>query len=312
MLFCAAVRSVSALPSDAVKNLAENAFKKKNPQEIISVFEQEISKLTQPDSKAEALVLLAQYEEHIGSNRSAARRYKQAAALDLSKELRSSLLLNAVRALLHTGEVKEARQLLSGISGGLSGGIQNPLYRMGAVYEAWLLLAENRFDEALVLIKRYAASGLFTNYQKALLFTLWWVDTDTSAKNELLKMYPSSPEAAAVRGEITVLPGTFWYLLPRINETADMPQTADINAPHTQQEKAAQPLYYQLGFYKTKKYADRLSRKLKKDGFDARITTEKRASGTVYFIVYVEEDSSGNMAIRLKDAEYEASPVFSR
>ena len=46
-----------------------------------------------------------------------------------------------------------------------------------------------------------------------------------------------------------------------------------------------------------------------KKGFDAFITSEKRASGTVYYIVLVREDKTGNVAERLRSAGYDCYAV---
>ena len=48
---------------------------------------------------------------------------------------------------------------------------------------------------------------------------------------------------------------------------------------------------------------------VKAKGFDAFITTEKRASGTTYYIVLVREDKTGNVADRLRSSGYDCYGV---
>ncbi|WP_253812751.1 SPOR domain-containing protein [Treponema vincentii] len=76
------------------------------------------------------------------------------------------------------------------------------------------------------------------------------------------------------------------------------------------EETHAKPTYYQLGFYKTKKYAEALAADLQKKQFTPIIKEETRPSGTVYFAVLVKENAAGDMGLRLKDAGYEAFPIF--
>ena len=84
-------------------------------------------------------------------------------------------------------------------------------------------------------------------------------------------------------------------------------QSAKADAGYEAQAKAA---YYQLGFYKTKKYAEALAADLQKKHFTPIIKEEMRPSGTVYFAVLVKENAAGDMGLRLKDAGYEAFPIF--
>ena len=231
------------------------------------------------------------------------------------------------------------------------------------MYDTWRLLAEDRADRAAPLITAYTKKKTFSEYHPALLFTLWWVNGDEEAKQRLLKDYPSSMEAAAANGAVTVQPSAFWYLMPRSelaqqpaardavsktsasSETAKtlqqpntasqskpsatapakaaqalqqnnaVPQSQSAAAPQPAKESAAhsaqaQPSYYQLGFYKTKKYAEALAADLQKKHFTPIIQEETRPSGTVYFAVLVKENAAGDMGLRLKDAGYEAFPIF--
>ena len=93
--------------------------------------------------------------------------------------------------------------------------------------------------------------------------------------------------------------------------TAVSASSSGTAAQHTHADTVqAKALYYQLGFYKTKQYAERLAEELQKKQFRPIIKEETRPSGTVYFAVLIEENAAGDIMLRLKDAGYEAFPVF--
>lgn len=330
-----------ALPS-AVRNLAQKAFAQKTAAEVRQFFEKNIATLPNAQAQVQALMLLADYEQYHGNYSNAAECYRRAAGLDTS-EGKTALLLDAVRALLCGGSFDSARSLLTEIAAALPVSDDDPYYRRAAVYDTWRLLAEDRADRAVPLITAYTKKKAFEDYHPALLFTLWWVNGDEDAKQRLLKEYPSGMEAAAVNGTVTVQPSTFWYLMPKSTlaqqpviggadtKTGAARKTEVISAQPSKQsnpspqsaataaqsEKAAateethaKPTYYQLGFYKTKKYAEALAADLQKKQFIPIIKEETRPSGTVYFAVLVKENAAGDMGLRLKDAGYEAFPIF--
>lgn len=295
----------------AVKNLVQKAFTQKTEESVRKFFEKNMTELPNTQARIHALTLLAAYEQQCGNYAYAASWYVQAARLE-STEGKNTFLLDAVQALLCGGEYDRASSLLATIAEGLPVDAENAYYRRYAVYNTWRMLAEGMTDKALTLIKKYATQHAFAAYHPALLFTLWWVSGDSSIKEELCKKYPTSIEAAAVNGTVTVHPSTFWYLMPKgaslEKDTADV--TVSQKQDDTAHRKAAKPSYYQLGFYRTKKYAQALVDDLQKSRFNPIIKEEIRPSGTLYFAVLVQENESGTMGILLKNAGYEAFPVF--
>lgn len=122
----------------------------------------------------------------------------------------------------------------------------------------------------------------------------------TGTSSEATKVSPQSAAASK--------PGTAAKTEPssaQSSKTATQPVKSGTG--HETQARAA---YYQLGFYKTKKYAEALAADLQKKHFTPIIKEETRPSGTVYFAVLVKENAAGDMGIRLKDAGYEAFPIF--
>ena len=362
MLYAGSRVFADAALQPAVQSLAQKAFTQKTAADVRQFFEKHLGTLPNAPAQVQALTLLAEYEQHNGHYLQAAACYQRAAGLDTS-DGKTALLLDAVRTLLCGGSLDSARSLLSDIAASLPVSDENPYYRRAAVYDTWRLLAEDRADRAAPLITAYTKKKTFSEYHPALLFTLWWVNGDEEAKQRLLKDYPSSMEAAAANGAVTVQPSAFWYLMPRSelaqqpaarnavsktsasSETAKtlqqpntasqskpsatapakavqalqqnnaVPQSQSAAAPQPAKESAAhsaqaQPSYYQLGFYKTKKYAEALAADLQKKHFTPIIQEETRPSGTVYFAVLVKENAAGDMGLRLKDAGYEAFPIF--
>lgn len=316
--FWAAIAESALLP--AVKALAEKAFAQKNTAAVSAVFQKGIDSLPQQQAQCQALRLWADYETHAGAYSEAASHYRQAAKLCSDNEL----LLHAIKAQLCGGDFEAARRSLKEIFALLPQTEADRRYRTAAVYTAWLLLAEDTATRAIPLLKRYAEMQAFAEYHPALLFTLWWADADENAKRRLLQEFPNSIEAKTVRGESAVAPSVFWYFMPK-TERAFQPLSGigSTNMPDAQpaggvplqkntrqNEQVRQPAYYQLGFYRTKSYADNLAAELRKKHFIPIIKEEMRPSGTLYFAVLVEENRDGDIGLRLRDAGYEAFPVF--
>ena len=322
----------------AVQTLVQKAFAQKTDAAVRQFFEKNLATLPNAQAKVQALMLLADYEQHNGNYSNAADCYRRAAGFDTTDK-KTALLLDAVRVLLCGGSMDSARSLLSEIAAALPVSDEDPYYRRAAVYDTWRLLAEDRADRAVPLITAYTKKKSFSEYHPALLFTLWWVNGDEDAKQRLLKEYPSGMEAAAVNGTVTVQPSTFWYLMPRsglaqksaagstASKTGSSSEatkasvqssaaskteaaSAQSSKPAAGSETQARASYYQLGFYKTKKYAEALAADLQKKHFTPIIKEETRPSGTVYFAVLVKENAAGDMGLRLKDAGYEAFPIF--
>lgn len=309
--------------SPAVQHFMQEVFVQKTDAEIRRFFEENISALPN-EARMQALTLLAGYE-HLHSNYSYAVAYYQQAAALACTERKAELLLDAVREALCGGDYDSARRLLSDTAAFITTDMSNQYDVRTAVYNAWLLLAEDKTDKALPLITAYIQNKAFKDYHPALLFTLWWVTGDENIQQQLSTQYPSSIEAAAVMGNVTVHPSSFWYLMPRsssfqteheektVSATDDRQRAAQTNHPSKDGEankKRTKPLYYQLGFYKTKRYAQAMLTDLQKKHFTPEIKEELRPSGTLYFVVLVKENEDGTMGILLKNAGYEAFPVF--
>ena len=210
---------------------------------------------------------------------------------------------------------------------------------------AWSALCkaqtEKDLAEPIALLKTYASLDSMRPVAPAVLLTLWHISGEQAYADTLKKSYPASPEAAVVKGMIQQLPQPFWYFVPRIGsaipeveqepvtyqqstdeknasspvKSSENTKTNSVAADKSEEkssesEKIEKPLYQQLGLFKDENNAKGLVDRLKKKGFSARITTEKRPSGTTYYIVVVDENKNGTMGNELRNAGFECYGVY--
>ena len=153
-----------------------------------------------------------------------------------------------------------------------------------------------------------------------ILLTLWYVSGEDSYSDKIIKDFPLSTEAAIVKGDVQLLPTPFWFFVPKsgIAEqgSGTLSSTEEASAVSTTPAKESPAAEsqskfskWQLGLFKTESNAKLLAEELKSKGFAAYVTSEKRASGTTYYIVLVDEVKSGNVADSLRSAGYDCYPV---
>ena len=170
------------------------------------------------------------------------------------------------------------------------------------------------------MLQAYLKVDSMAAVKPAVLLTLWYVTGDSSYSNQITKLYPKSIEASIVKGDAQLLPTPFWFFVPKSGEAEQ--GTGSIAMPEepkqTAAEKAASAAAnvapakftkWQLGLFRTESNAKLLADEVKAKGFDSYITTEKRASGTTYYIVLVREDKTGNVADRLRSSGYDCYGV---
>lgn len=294
-----------------VKNIIETSFKKKSESEILQTLISGISGLTENKEKFKALEFLAEYELRLGFFIEAAEHYQEAAELT-SGEKAEKLLLESLKSYIAAGETEKARVVYEKASLFF----KKPLTKTdleAAVCLQWLKIAENKDDEeqsllsVLKTLRSYVRDSQFSAFHPAILLTLWWIDNDITAKNTLEKLYPDNLETTAVKGNILIKPGTFWYLMPKTKKATE---SFYKEIRENTQVKHTIPTAYQIGFFKNEEYAKAQAVKLRQQGFTVEIKKEKRQSGTIYFAVFVLETQNGQIGNKLKDAGYESFPVF--
>ena len=311
-----------------VSVILNSAFAQEDQNKIIATLVQQAAAQTQMSNRKQLLTALADYEERSGLPGLAVKHYSEAAYADTAAR-DYALLLDASRCALMSNDVTQANSLVQSV---LLSCFDDVILIRARVYAAWVQLASGDRTAAFALIRSYADNHAFSAYAPALLFTLWWANEDSSAKATLLASWPKTPEASVVRGEISLAPVPFWYLMSR-NESkvasfaqkgpdtesmagtvpdpitatdsggqADTPPTATVNSS----SETTEGIWQQVGFFRNREYADDLVAKLKKLGFSPVIHSEKRPSGTVYFSVLVPEDAERSVGPRLKNAGFES------
>ncbi|QTQ15790.1 SPOR domain-containing protein [Treponema parvum] len=76
-----------------------------------------------------------------------------------------------------------------------------------------------------------------------------------------------------------------------------------------QDSESEKPLYLQLGLFRERENAQTLVSRLVEKGFASKILSEKRKSGTTYYIVAVDY-GDGSVASELRTAGFDCYPVF--
>lgn len=338
VLLLAFLSASSAFSATSAKELVNEAEKKASVTESIQYLQKQIPSLSQNAEKRSALAFLASVQEQAGLFSDAEKNYAQAAAIGsadapgMPKKSAEQLVLDAVRCALCLGDSQKADSYLNSA---VRNSKSEKIIATVKLYEQWSALCRassvSDLDESIALLTAYASIESMKSVRPSILLTLWHVAGEEKWAAQLKKSYPKSAEAAIVKGETQQLPTPFWFFVPRkgstVPEVADEKAVAVIsasspekstakpapskNAPAAEKSEAAEkPLKQQLGLFRDEANAKRLVEQVQKKGFKAAITTEKRASGTTYYLVVVDENASGTMGTELRNAGFECYPLF--
>ena len=303
--------------------VTSEAAKKDSVEESLSYLKAQISKMTVASEKRAAFIFLASLQEQMALFDDAQKSYAQAAAISagdaegMPKKTNEQIVLDAVRCALSSGDYATADSYLnSAVRNSKNPNVQAYI----KLYTQWSALCKAddvaEIQEPLVMLQAYLKVDSMNAVKPAVLLTLWYVTGDSSYSKQIIKLYPKSIEASIVRGDAQLLPTPFWFFVPKSGEAEQ--GTGSFTVPEapkttvsekTASEAPAKFTKWQLGLFRTENNAKLLSDEVKAKGFDAYITTEKRASGTTYYIVLVREDKNGNVADRLRSSGYDCYGV---
>ena len=303
--------------------VTSEAAKKDSVEESVSYLKTQISKMTVAAEKRAAYIFLASLQEQMALYDDAQKSYANAAGIaagnaeGMPKKTNEQIVLDAVRCALSSGDYATADSYLnSAVRNSKNATVQAYI----KLYTQWSALCKaddvSEIQEPVVMLQAYLKVDSMNAVKPAVLLTLWYVTGDASYSQQITKLYPKSIEASIVKGDVQLLPTPFWFFVPKSGEAEQ--GTGSISVPEepkqtatekTAAEKPAQFTKWQLGLFRTESNAKLLADEVKAKGFDAYITTEKRASGTTYFIVLVREDKSGNVADRLRSSGYDCYGV---
>ena len=302
------------------------AAKKDTVEESIEYLKSNAKTISNPAEKRAVYIFLASLLEQMAFFDEAQKYYAMAAGISASdaqgmpKKTNEQIVLDAVRCALSSGDFATAESYLnSAVRNSKDETVQAYI----KLYSQWSELCKANsvaeINEPILMLQAYSKMDSMECVRPSIFLTLWYLTGDKNYASEIEKFYPSSVEAAIVKGDVQLLPTPFWFFVPKTGEAEQGTGTFtlseydakddSINQNDANSENETKTTKWQLGLFKTESNAKLLLDEVVKKGFDAYITSEKRASGTVYYIVLVREDKTGNVAERLRSAGYDCYAV---
>ncbi len=322
----------SQLWSQSAKSVIAEACKKDSVEQSISYMEKNIVTMQDLSEKRGAYIYLAGIQEKMGRFSDAQKNYAAAAAIaagdadGMAKRSSEQLVLDAVRCALCGGEGDIAQNYLNSAVRSSKNGEVAAYVKL---YDQWALLvkAENLKDteEVVAMLKTYAELDSMKCVHPQILLTLWHITGQENYADRLKKSFAGTPEELIVSGKVNLKPSPFWYFVPRKGGAVPevVPQkTENVVTAAVEEEKSSgssakgsegkkeKITRQQLGLFKDKANAEGLIEKLKKKGFNGKITSEVRPSGTTYYIVVVDENKTNTIGQELRTAGFDCYPVF--
>ena len=325
LFFCLSAAELTA------RFVTGEAVKKDSLEESLSYLKDQVAKMNLPAEKRATYVFIATLEEQMALYDQAQKSYAQAASIaagdaeGMPKKSNEEIVLDAIRCALSSGDYMTADSYLnSAVRNTRNQKIQAYI----KLYTQWSALCRaekvDDIQEPLVMLQAYLKLDSMECLRPAIYLTLWYLTGDKSYSQQLASKYPKSPEAAIVKGDVQLLPTPFWFFVPKSGEAeqgtgsyADTPSSSgtsssaanETSSSQGQSAASSKTTKWQLGLFKTQSNVKLLVDELKSKGFEAYTTSETRASGTTYHIVLVNEDKSGNMADKLRNAGYDCYAV---
>ena len=319
---CASAQTLTA------RSAADEAAKKDDASESVSYIKSVLPSMNDPAEKRSLYAFLGALQEQLSLFSDARDSYAAAAAIaaadapGMPARTPEQLVLDAVRCALSTGDSATADSYLnSAVRNSQDETVQARI----KLYAQWSSLCGARSEkdtaEPIVMLKAYASLPSMKTVRPSVLLTLWYLTGDETYAGSLKKEFPLSPETGIVTGTVQQLPAPFWYFVPRAAEAKPEIENAGSGASDVKTEIASSPdesvsddsqkaKKLQMGLFREKANADSLVSTLSSKGFSPYITTEKRASGTTYYIVVVDENEKGSVSDDLRTAGFEFCPIF--
>jgi len=324
---------------DFPSRLAAAADKATGVSELLALFEEFVPGVSDGPARRSFLIRWAALLELSGRWEEAAARYEDAAFAAPGQRDTASLL-SAARSWLAAGETEKARSILRIL------GVASPdaAVRVRAqVLEGWARLIEGFPAEARVLAAQ-AASAPPDRETLLSALTLLWAASEGSARAEsaarIRREFPGTPEAAmAETGEV---PASAHWLLTPASGAVRPPAAPEPGSPavppgassaagpvpsasKTPDPSAARPVpsppaggradservaAYQVGAFSEEANASALIRELAGKGVKASLERKERGGRPLWVVLVPAGTDSQATLLRLKDAGYEAYPVF--
>lgn len=308
------------------KDVVKEAEKKESIEESLSYVKNQIAKTTVLSEKRSLYIFLGNMQEQLAYYDDAKKSYASAAGIaaanaeGMQKKSNEQLVLDAVRCALCQGDYETAHAYLNS---SIRNSKDNLIQAYTKLYTQWAALCsvESKEDlaEPVEILKAYSKVDSMKELRPAILLTLWYVTGESQYSKEITKSFPKSTEAAIVNGDAQLLPTPFWFFVPKLGEVEQGIGSIVIQNAEKEEKAASQSaakananqnakdevVKLQLGLFRTENNAKLLVEELKSKGFDCYITTEKRSSGTTYYIVLIHENKERTLADKLRSSGYE-------
>ena len=304
------------------KDVVKEAEKKESIEESLSYVKNQIAKTTVLSEKRSLYIFLGNMQEQLAYYDEAKKSYASAAGIaaanaeGMQKKSNEQLVLDAVRCALSQGDYETAHAYLNS---SIRNSKDNLIQAYTKLYTQWAALCsvESKEDlaEPVEILKAYSKVDSMKELRPAILLTLWYVTGENQYSKEITKSFPKSTEAAIVNGDAQLLPTPFWFFVPKLGEVEQGIGSIVIQNAESEKKLASEPkkviqssseiIKLQLGLFRTENNAKLLVEELKSKGFDCYITTEKRSSGTTYYIVLIHENKERTLADKLRSSGYE-------
>lgn len=308
------------------KDVVKEAEKKESIDEALSYVKNQIEKTTVLSEKRSLYIFLGNMQEQLAYYDEAKKSYASAAGIaaanaeGMQKKSNEQLVLDAVRCALCQGDYETAHSYLNSA---IRNSKDNLIQAYTKLYAQWAALCsvESKEDlaEPVEILKAYSKVDSMKELRPTILLTLWYVTGESQYSKEITKSFPKSTEAAIVNGDVQLLPTPFWFFVPKLGEVEQGIGSIVIQNAESEKKLASEPkkviqssseiIKLQLGLFRTEKNAKLLVEELKSKGFDSYVTTEKRSSGTTYYIVLIHENKERTLADKLRSSGYECYVV---
>lgn len=293
-------------------DVVENSCLKESALESIDYIRSVISQVKVPSERRSLFAFLGALQEQLGLYSDACSSYVNAASIaagdapGMQKISSEQLILNAVRSSLSAGDYESADIYLSSAVRNSTDDAVNAYINL---YEQWCVLCKAQdisdIKEPVSKLETYTTLSSMKAVWPSIYLTLWYVTGKEDYGKKLCQLYPKSPEAAIVTGDIYLLPAPFWYFIPK-NGSA---QIINEYASSEKSKKESVEVIEQLGLFSKWSNASNLVTKLVAAGFDAYIKSDVRSNGKTYYLVLVNDDKNYSVGKRLKSAGFDCYPI---
>ena len=320
-LVCFFLLNAFSFSQTKVFDIAVESTKKSSAKESIEYLEQQLAKITTAAEKRALYIFLGSVQEQMADFTNACKNYAKAAGIsagdveNMPKKSNEQLVLDAVRCALSYGDSDLANLYLNSA---VRNSKNAQILSYVKLYAQWSALCKandvSEINEPLEILKAYLNVESMKVVRPSILLTLWYVTGEKSYSEQIISDFPTSVESAIVKGDIHLLPTPFWFFVPKSGiaeqgvgsiSNVEIEQTSE----PTSVENSANLTKLQLGLFRTEANAKLLSDELKSKGFESYIKSEKRASGTTYYIVIVNENAENTVANKLRSNGYECYAI---